>query len=131
MTKLSPFDLCFSCTLALLVIFAGSCSHKSEVAPVTGVYRVLTPVVLASLEKFNLPYGANSRQKYDLFLPMGRDRNTRVILLLHGGGWVSGEKEYLDSYARLFAGMGYVAISMNYRLANDSIHYRAMLDDIG
>jgi len=132
MIKKSLLDLCGVVTLMVLMILCGSsCNHKSEVTPVTGTYQVLTPVILPSLEKFDQPYGTSSRQKYDLFLPMGRDRNTRVILLLHGGGWVSGEKEYLDSYARLFAGMGYAAISMNYRLASDTIHYQAMLGDIG
>jgi acetyl esterase/lipase len=82
------------------------------------------------LEKFNLPYGTDSLQRYDLFLPQGRDQNTKMIIIIHGGGWVSGEKEYIDYYAWKFSEFGFAAVCMNYRLANSSVHYQEMLDDI-
>ena len=86
--------------------------------------------VLPYQETANLVYGADSLQHYDLFLPAGRNQQTRVIVLIHGGGWVSGEKQDCDYYAMRFARLGFAAISMNYRLANDSVHYADMLDDI-
>jgi acetyl esterase/lipase len=81
-------------------------------------------------EKFDQPYGIDSLQQYDLFLPQGRNQNTRVVIVIHGGGWVSGEKEYVDYYARRFSDFGFAAVSMNYRLANGSVHCQDMLDDI-
>ncbi|MEI6433809.1 MAG: alpha/beta hydrolase [Bacteroidota bacterium] len=82
-------------------------------------------------EKFDQAYGTDSLQTYDLYLPQGRSQQTKAIILIHGGGWVSGEKAYCKYYAVRFAGFGFAAISMNYRLANGSVHYEDMLDDIG
>ena len=81
-------------------------------------------------EKFDQPYGPDSLRQYDLFLPQGRNQSTKMIIVIHGGGWVSGEKEFIDYYARRFSDFGYAAVSMNYRLANDSVHYQDMLNDI-
>ena len=94
--------------------------------------RKSTQVVISSSyqEKLDQAYGTDTLQRYDLFLPEGRSADTKVILLIHGGGWVTGNKRDCDYYARQFAAAGFAAISMNYRLANDSIHYRQMLADI-
>lgn len=81
-------------------------------------------------ERYNQVYGADTLQQYDLFLPEGRDHQTEIILVIHGGGWISGKKEEWNYYAQRFCDFGFAAISMNYRLANDSIHYLEMLDDI-
>ena len=81
-------------------------------------------------EKYNQAYGNDSLRQFDLFLPEGHDQHTKVILLIHGGGWVSGDKWYCENYAKQFAAKGFAAVSMNYRLANDSIHFREILDDI-
>jgi acetyl esterase/lipase len=84
----------------------------------------------SSQERYNLVYGSDSLQKYDLFIPAGHDQQTKLILLIHGGGWVSGQKEYVNYYARRFSDFGFAAVSMNYRLASDTVHYQEMLNDI-
>jgi acetyl esterase/lipase len=81
----------------------------------------------------NVAYGNDARQQYDLYLPANRGRNTPTIVMLHGGGWNSGEKELLDEYVtRIRAAWKDVAIvNMNYRLAStEGIHHDAMMDDI-
>jgi acetyl esterase/lipase len=40
----------------------------------------------------NISYGADAQQTYDIYLPKNRSLNTRVMLLIHGGGWTSGDK---------------------------------------
>jgi len=104
----------------LMILITNSSCRKSQPAEVDLPYQDI----------FNLEYGIDSLQKFNLFLPGGRDQNTKVILVIHGGGWVSGDKEYVDYYAKRFSEFGFATISMNYRLANDSVHYRDMLDDI-
>ena len=107
----------------VLLIFNAliSCSRKSEFTPAA---------VAAYLERHNQPYGSDSLQRYDLFLPQGRNQQTKMVIVIHGGGWVSGEKEFVNSFAKRFSDFGYAAVSMNYRFANDSVHYHEMLDDI-
>lgn len=40
-----------------------------------------------------------------------------AVLLIHGGGWCSGDKWHMHDHARQLAQAGYVAVSINYRLA--------------
>jgi acetyl esterase/lipase len=82
------------------------------------------------LESYNKSYGTDPNQAYDLFLPEGRDENTKAIILIHGGAWVMGDKEDMHDYARYFASSGFAVTTMNYRFASSSLHYQGMLDDI-
>lgn len=41
----------------------------------------------------NLPYGSDAQQTYDIYLPEDRNTETSTILLIHGGGWTSGDKK--------------------------------------
>jgi acetyl esterase/lipase len=88
------------------------------------------PTVSPYLENYSQQYGPDALQRFDLILPEGHNAQTRLVLLIHGGGWISGDKWYCEVYAKRFATAGFATVSMNYRLANDSIHYRDMLDDI-
>jgi len=42
-----------------------------------------------------------------------------AIVLFHGGGWNSGQPEWVYSSARRFAGRGMVAVAIQYRLADE------------
>lgn len=71
----------------------------------------------------NVPYGSNEQQKYDLYLPAGRDRDkTKVILLVHGGGWTDGDKSDMDYIIPLIKAQHpkHAIVNINYVLA-DSI----------
>lgn len=50
-----------------------------------------------------------------------------LVVMIHGGGFVGGDKEDLDEACRLFAKRGFVAATIKYRLgrscANDSLSY--------
>lgn len=52
----------------------------------------------------------------DVFRPAS-DELAPVVLMIHGGAWSSGDKWHLHDHARELAQEGYVAISINYRLA--------------
>jgi acetyl esterase/lipase len=53
------------------------------------------------------------------------------ILLIHGGGWVGGDKAAYSERCRNFAKAGYVAVNINYRLADGTLNHAwpAALDD--
>jgi acetyl esterase/lipase len=41
----------------------------------------------------NVSYGTDASQKMDIYLPPGRTTAaTKAIILIHGGGWSSGDK---------------------------------------
>ena len=55
----------------------------------------------------------------DVFLPAPQpsDKSLPVVILVHGGGWVSGDKWNLKGYAHQLAERGFAAITINYRHA--------------
>lgn len=84
-------------------------------------------------ELLNVSYGNDARQKLDLYLPAGRNEDTKVILLLHGGSWVAGNKNDMDF---LMPGLqqefpNHAIVNIGYRLATDtSPAYPKQTDDI-
>lgn len=76
-----------------------------------------------------LSYGPNERNDLDLFLPKVDGRGLcPAVLIIHGGGFYSGDKRQLRFLAELFAQNGYVAATLNYRLT-PKWRYPAQLDD--
>lgn len=81
----------------------------------------------------NVNYGNNVQQKFDLYLPANRTQNTKTLILVHGGGWTSGDKadmnyavdivkQYLPEYA---------IANINYRLATTgNPAFPMQIDDI-
>lgn len=71
-------------------------------------------------ELINVSYGSNAKQNFDLFLPEGRSETTKVIVLIHGGGWTSGDKnDLIGVYNYLKAtGNTYAIANLNYTLAD-------------
>ena len=55
-----------------------------------------------------------------IFLPAGGGTNRPSVLLFHGGGFVWGSPDITDPAARDYAAHGFVAFSVQYRLANRS-----------
>ncbi len=72
----------------------------------------------------NSVYGPHERNKLDAYLPEERDRSTKMVLMIHGGGWVAGDKSadgMYDIRNRLIE-QGFAVSSMNYRYACGDFH---------
>lgn len=93
-----------------LSIAGSSCTDDNSTAP-GGAKTML-----------NLSYGTDPYQKLDLYLPANANANTPLLILLHGGGWFSGDKNDLTPYVEsLKASMpDWAFANVNYRLANIS-----------
>ncbi len=65
----------------------------------------------------NVSYGTDALQKMDVYLPANRSKDsTKVIIMIHGGGWTGGDKnDYLN-----FAGFNFVD-TLKKRLPNYAI----------
>lgn len=72
----------------------------------------------AETNHLNVSYGTDSRHKMDVYLPEGRNAETPVIVFLHGGGFVAGDKNDFTSQSKQLSAKGYVVINMNYRLVD-------------
>lgn len=68
----------------------------------------------------NASYGSDNAQKADIFLPANRSQaDTKVLLIIHGGGWMAGDKKDMEGLVpKIQALLGdYAIVNMNYRLA--------------
>ena len=77
----------------------------------------------------NTAYGEHSRQVVDIVLPKEKGE-TGLVLMIHGGAWISGDKEAYSSALTYCADLGYAGAALNYRYASDDIHIPDILDDI-
>lgn len=79
----------------------------------------------------NISYGANASQKLDLGLPGGRTVNTPLVVVVHGGGWSTGDKNELTWLLTGLKQRGFAVANINYRLTlNQPDNYKMQLDDL-
>ncbi len=65
----------------------------------------------------------------DIYYPENSVQKFPAIILVHGGGWISGSKENERFLAQELASKGYVAMAINYSLS-DVAKYPAGVEDI-
>ena len=71
----------------------------------------------------DIPYidDGNIYHKLDVYYPSDRDdvRSLPIIVDIHGGGWMYGDKELNEYYCLELASRGYVVFNISYRLVPD------------
>jgi len=111
--------------------------HVPSVWPLVNRANQLRRNIVGNLRSFDIinwdgtPYGSHPRQCLDLqelndLCP--RD-GWPTVLLVHGGGWVEGDKSHFSALAPLFARRKIMAVAMNYRLGPE-YQWPAQLEDI-
>ena len=90
------------------------------------------PIIINDTLIKDLAYGTAQDQKLDLYLPANRDKNTKLIVLIHGGGWNTGNKGDLSFMAKRLKNKKFVVANINYRLSStqNADNYKMQLDDI-
>lgn len=115
--------------MVLILLSLSILSCKKEKEEINKPNNLLSDTAI-----YNMAYGPDLRNVYDIYLPANRDSSTPVILMIHGGAWIAGQKEDFNAYVKLIqANWDSVAIvNMNYRLASneDSIHHEEIMEDI-
>ncbi len=82
--------------------------------------------LLAEAVYLDVPYGSNAKQTYDIYLPAGRSPlRTKVIILIHGGGWMHGDKSGMKPLvtALQLSNPNHAIVNMNYVVAQSGISY--------
>lgn len=77
----------------------------------------------------DLRYGEDERNVLDVYRPKARDGKLPVIVSVHGGGWVYGDKDIMQFYCMSLAEKGFAVVNFSYRLAPQHKH-PAMMEDI-
>nr|WP_315226725.1 alpha/beta hydrolase [uncultured Limnohabitans sp.] len=66
------------------------------------------------------PYGPHPRQRMDVYFPQTPGSNRPVLLFLHGGGFIRGDKADRANVGWWGARQGFVTVLANYRLAPEA-----------
>lgn len=66
------------------------------------------------------PYGQHSRQRMDVYFPQAPGSDRPVLLFLHGGGFIRGDKADRSNLGWWGARQGFVTALANYRLAPEA-----------
>lgn len=75
---------------------------------------------LSAMTILNISYGNDEAQIFDLYLPANRSASTtKVLVFIHGGGWVQGDKIDMNNYIPLLQQEHpeHAIVNVNYRLA--------------
>lgn len=80
----------------------------------------------------NIAYGTHPSQKLDIILPsdISADEQIPAVFCIHGGSWSAGDKKDFDWVAPLITGQRCAYVTINYRLLQEGVTYKQMLDDI-
>ncbi len=78
----------------------------------------------------DISYGSHERQKLDIMIPKKPKSESGIILFIHGGGWVQGDKIGHIDDARHFCNLGYISATMNYRYVSEDTTVFDELNDI-
>jgi carboxylesterase type B len=67
----------------------------------------------------NVPYGANEKQVMDVY-PASAQASPLVVLV-HGGGWTSGDKKTRSAQAKELQAQGFAVFNIDYRLDSKTV----------
>jgi len=81
---------------------------------------------------YYIKYGPHSRNVMDISLPANRSTKTPVVVLIHGGAWIMGDKAYFMKEIEQFAKAGIACATINYRYASDvtNVHHPDLPNDV-
>lgn len=65
----------------------------------------------------------------DIYRPANKQQGSLpAVLMIHGGGWRSGDRSHNDTLARQLAAKGFVTVTADYRLSTDALYPAAVND---
>ncbi len=109
----------------LVVTLFVSCNTKED---------IVTSNPIKEQTLFNISYGSDSKQTFDLYLPANRSKTaTKTIILVHGGGWIEGDKADMNYVVDIIKQNlpDYAIANLNYRLAiNGNYLFPMQINDI-
>jgi acetyl esterase/lipase len=107
-----------------ILICLSSCQPDSTIEPPP-------PGTLRDTTIQNISYGTDASQKLDLGLPANRTQATQLVVVVHGGGWSTGDKNELTWLLNGLKQRGFAVANINYRLTlNTTDNYKMQLDDV-
>ncbi len=109
-------------------------AYRQEVQKYPAI-RIVPPVIQAGvIAEYNIVYSSLPDTPYgprklhlDIFRPANGD-TCPALLMVHGGGWSSGDRSMEEPMAVALAARGYVCIPVEYRLSPEALYPAAIYD---
>lgn len=107
--------------------------EKWQALAETNSNKKLTKIITrVSDARLDIAYcGGEKLQTYDLYLPKQQGKPSPLVIFIHGGGWIRGDKSngLVDYYGSKLVERGFAVASVNYRLA-PKVHYPVQNEDV-
>lgn len=71
----------------------------------------------------DIAYGSHPDERLDVYRPVSHDGPLPVLVWVHGGGWISGNRKTVASWLKLIAQQGYACVAVGYSTASASVRY--------
>lgn len=72
----------------------------------------------------DIQYKNGDKDAYlDVYYPSsvkGTDKKLPTVVWIHGGGWISGNKDNVENYLKILASKGYTTVGVNYTIAPEA-----------
>lgn len=78
----------------------------------------------------DLEYGHDVKQRLDLYLPKEKVKNAPVLIFIHGGGFLEGDRSHYGFIARPYVLRGVITAIIGYRLTGAGFIYPSQEDDV-
>jgi pectinesterase len=91
---------------------------------------VLPKLIQTVQETKNIVYTSygNRKMHLDIYTPPKKNKLYPTVLLIHGGGWRSGNRQMEIPMAQFLASHGYIAATVEYRLSIEALYPAALID---
>ena len=109
-----------------LLFLACSMDHPVDAYSNDHTQDLTQKIVFQAETYFDFSYGDHIQQRYDIYLPANRsEQSTKVLILVHGGGWRGGDKSTLTHYITSLqeSNPEYAIVNMNYITATPGVNY--------
>lgn len=101
--------------LITLVVFMTSCTKEKKPVAATHTYTTNKSIIYATANDYS---GKPQSLQMDIYTP--DDNNAHpLVLLIHGGAFLYGDKNEATDMCKYFAERGFTAVTINYRLGWD------------
>lgn len=87
----------------------------------------LPKVVQEKKDIVYISYGSH-KMHLDLYSPAKKNKLYPAVILIHGGGWRSGNRQMEIPMAQFLASHGYIAATVEYRLSPEALYPAALID---
>jgi acetyl esterase/lipase len=112
--------------LGILLVVVGLAYHFAALQ----IFDALVPKDKESIKwQSDMAYGADPRQKLDIYMPREAIGALPVVLFVHGGSWQEGNKNGYAFAGRALAAQGFMTLVINYRL-HPKDRYPAFVEDV-